>query len=116
MCSFYFIKKQGENLHYILKLQGKGLKKTWLIPYGIQVNPGSRRIAIEQASDYKVDWEIIGDKGFSYKGPINIIHLSKSKIIFQSDQHSVFHGKFVLRIPSWGRLTKKKIWVLIQVS
>ena len=116
MCSFYFIKKQVKNPYYILTLRGKGLEKTWLIPYGSQISPGSKRIALEQNGNYKVDNEINRDRAICHKGPINIIQLNKSKIIFQSEKHEVFKGKFVLRIPSWGRLTKKKIWVLIQVS
>ena len=116
MYKIFLFKTTDEKPKYFFSIKNDNFQKTWLIPYQAPIKRGSKRIAIEQNNfpDYPLEQNKSRFKEF-YEGTLEIDYISKSKIIFISDQIEEFKGKYVIRVPSWGRLTTKKIWVLIHI-
>lgn len=120
MYKFYLVKKNSSKPHFILLLQFNNTQKSWILPFTKPFKLGQKRIAVE--SDLKSIWlknieNLLKDRNLEFldSGSISVEFKSQKKIVFNADGKTVFKGKFILLIPSWGLWTTKKLWVLIPV-
>ncbi len=117
---FIIHKHKTTHPHYDLRIEIQGILKSWIIPKGLQTKIRENRLAIE---DEDRDPRIIDTTGFindGYgigeaeiwdRGTYKLREKRSSKILLET-QGLKFYGRFVLLLPSWGKLSKKRLWVL----
>ncbi len=120
---FLIHKHNTERPHFGLKLEFGGFMKSWILPNRI---PGEGRVKTigiemkERAFDPDLfmsavdDQYGIGEAVVWDSGPYDIVTNGKEKIILDA-MGERFKGRFVFIVPSWGRWTSKRLWVLIKV-
>ena len=122
--NFFLLKHTSEHLHYDLRLEIRGITRSWVLPITIPTEHDETRLAIEdweEKSAY-LDPEGIIEDGYGkgkYEiwdtGACEIIRQSKSRIELMTKGNK-FGGRFVLLLPNWGRFYKKRLWLLIKVG
>ncbi len=106
--------------HYDLRIEIDGILKSWIIPKSLPTVTKEKGIAI-QDKDLELsiiymngvinDGYGVGDAEIWDSGSYELREKRSSKIIFET-KGSKLSGRFVLLLPSWGRLSKKRLWVL----
>lgn len=119
---FLIQKHHTEHPHFDLKLEFGGSIKSWILPNRIPGEGGFKTIGIEMkesAFDSDVflsavnDHYGIGEAEVWDSGHYDIVAKGKEKIIIDV-MGERFKGRFVFVVPSWGRWTGKRLWVLIK--
>jgi len=123
----FTIQKIDKKKHFSLEVDFESGGKYWFFPNDIPFNKNSKKLAIESSlkdeylKNYLLDYHsenqdlgnnfktCIWDKGFFCVETIN-----KSKIIFDIEGKRV-NGRFILLLPSWGKLTKKRLWICYEI-
>lgn len=107
--------------HYDITLTKDGAARSWILPGGLPKEMNDRKIAVEKslvsgldAVSMKNDLYEEGESSVWDSGPFSISTENKIKYIFSADGKK-FNGKYLLHNPSWGRWTKRKLWVLEKV-
>ena len=120
---FFIQKHKTAHPHYDLRLETRGMLRSWVLPKAIPTKDNEVRLAIED--DEYAHGHISPDEGIVEDGygegqaevwDIGICELgknSKSKVEFEAKGQRL-SGKFVLLLPDWGRRYKKRLWVLIK--
>ncbi len=107
--------------HYDLRLEMEGRLKSWILPTNFPVGD-EKRLAIEdkdQELEFISPESIISD-GYGVgkvevwdSGIYEVEKKSQSRIVF-SAQCKKISGRFILLLPAWGMLSKKRLWVLFR--
>jgi DNA ligase D-like protein (predicted 3'-phosphoesterase) len=120
---FLIQKHHTEHPHFDLKLEFGDSMKSWILPNRIPCEGSVKTIAIEMNdcvfnSDVfmsAIDDEYgIGEAEIWDRGHYDIITISNEKIKLDAKGER-FKGRFVFIVPSWGRWTGKRLWVLIKI-
>ncbi len=93
--------------------------RSWNIYNGIPELTGQRRLAVQQSNACRdKETDIIsnsinneGDYTIWDEGQFQLETKNKIKILLRAEGNK-FNGNYILLNPSWGRWTKRKIWVL----
>jgi bifunctional non-homologous end joining protein LigD len=121
---FIIHKHHTSHPHYDLIIDTGGILKSWVIPKSLPTVTKEKRLAIQ---DKDMESGIIHTKGVindAYgvgeaeiwdSGSYELREKRNSKIVFET-QGSKFYGRFVLLLPSWGKFSKKRLWVLFASS
>lgn len=108
--------------HYDLGLEMEGKLKSWILPKDPPVGD-EKRLAIEdkdQGLEFIISPESIISDGYGVgkaevwdSGIYEVEKKSQSRIVFgiRCDKIS---GRFILLLPAWGMLSKKRLWVLFR--
>ncbi|MCY4046974.1 MAG: hypothetical protein OXF42_02535 [Candidatus Dadabacteria bacterium] len=110
MKDFFLYKKETEKPHYVL-IAGD---RVWLIPFTADIEPGKGRMAIEssreEAAVNSEPTELVesGKVAFSKEDG------GKIECVFYGSGGSFMNGGFVFVLPSWGRHTQRRLWVVIK--
>lgn len=110
--------------YYLLELNIKGVSRQWVIPSREHLGLGNKkRIAFETGSGKlnkpgrKNEYTDHGEYELVHLGRGNLIILNENKYKLEFEipgkTKSDFYGRYVFLVPSWGRNTQKKSWVLI---
>ena len=120
---FLIQKHQTEHPHFDLKLEFGKSMKSWILPNRIPCEDSAKTIAIEmkeRAFNPEVFMSSIDDQYGNGEAKIwdtglcDIITISNEKIKLDAKGQR-FRGRFVFIVPSWGRWTGKRLWVLIKI-
>lgn len=119
--SFIIHYHNTERPHYDITLKKNGEVFSWILPRGLPEYVSDRKIAVQQsaAASHEEDVELrdlygTGESEIWDSGPFSITTQNNIKYIFSADGN-IFKGKYLLHNPSWGRWTKRKLWVLEKV-
>jgi bifunctional non-homologous end joining protein LigD len=121
---FLIQKHHTEHPHFDLKLEFGELMKSWILPNRIPGEGSVKTIAIEMSerafnSDVFMsavdDQYGIGEAETWDSGHYDIITKRNEKITFCA-KGDLFKGRFVFTVPSWGRWTGKRLWILIKIN
>ncbi len=117
--SFVLKRHRTNNTHYDLIFNvGPGFK-AWIFPNRLPSISGERALAIESeeaigVSEIEIRDEYgIGDTEVIDMGDCYIKEIKESKIEFEANGN-LLEGSFIFLVPSWGRFSKKRQWVLIK--
>jgi len=117
---FIIHKHKTTNPHYDLRIEIEGILKSWIIPKTLPAEINEKRLAIEdedqdpgivETKGVINDGYGIGEAELWDSGTYELREKGSSKIVFET-QGVKFYGRFVLLLPSWGKLSKKRLWVL----
>ncbi len=111
--------------HYDLRLEMKGVLKSWAIPKEIPIKKGEKRLAI-QTEDHKLsyaDFEGEIPKGFYGAGTVKIFDKGEYKLLEVSDDKIVFFlkgkkifGKYALiKMKSWKDKGMENKWIIVKL-
>lgn len=107
--------------HYDITLTKDGAVRSWILPGGLPKEVSDRKIAIEESINSGEEngtslKDLYGREGCVRwdSGDISISTENSIKYIFSASGEK-FKGKYLLHNPSWGRWTKRKLWVLEKV-
>ncbi len=111
--------------HYDLRLEMKGVLKSWAIPREIPIKKGEKRLAI-QTEDHKLsyaDFEGEIPKGFYGAGTVKIFDKGEYKLLEVSDDKIVFFlkgkkifGKYALiKMKSWKDKGMENKWIIVKL-
>jgi bifunctional non-homologous end joining protein LigD len=121
---FLIQKHQTEHPHFDLKLEFGKSMKSWILPNWIPGDGRVKTIAIETnectfSSDAFMsavdDHYGIGEAEIWDKGHYDVITRGNEKIKLDAKGER-FKGSFVFMVPSWGRWTSKRLWILIRIN
>lgn len=110
----------SETTCFVLSLELKDGHRHWVFPNAQWMDKREKAVGIEfgendlwlflcgQSSAAKADFSVSGRYISNYQGP--------SKLSFCLDDSPLLRGNYVLLSPSWGRHSKRKMWVLIPSS
>ncbi|HEX9666810.1 MAG TPA: DNA polymerase ligase N-terminal domain-containing protein [Thermodesulfobacteriota bacterium] len=120
---FLIQKHHTEHPHFDLKLEFGELMKSWILPTRIPGEGSVKTVAIEMKERvFKSDGFMsaiddqygIGEAEIWDRGRYDIITKSNEKITLHA-KGELFKGRFVFIVPSWGRWTGKRLWILIRI-
>ena len=111
--------------HYDLRLEMKGVLKSWAIPREIPIKKGEKRLVI-QTEDHKLsyaDFEGEIPKGFYGAGTVKIFDKGEYKLLEVSDDKIVFFlkgkkifGKYALiKMKSWKDKGMENKWIIVKL-
>ena len=109
MCEYSFYKKVSDRPYFLFTINSGSMNKSWLIPGIDRFEKDHERIAIE------VDNEDINVSNIQLieKGDF-VFEMNKSnKLKIRILKSKYLSGSYIFVSRSWGRWTKKKVWVLI---
>ena len=110
----------SETTCFVLSLELKDGYRHWVFPNAQWMDKREKAIGIEfekndllaflceQCCSAKADFSVSGRCISNYQSP--------SKISFDLNDSPLLWGNYVLLSPSWGRHSKRKMWVLIPSS
>ena len=109
MCEYSFYKKVSDRPYYLFTINSGPINKTWLIPGLDRFKKDHERIAIEVCNnDINIQKLQLVEKGDF------IFEMNKSnKLKIRFLKSKILSGSYIFVSRSWGRWTKKKVWVLI---
>lgn len=96
-------------------LKSEGLVYSWMIPSLENLTfRNSNRIAFEVDRD---EFEDLCLEGVLLEsGPLVLLEKRKNKVAFEIPcSEGILPGKFTLYVPSWGRYTYRRIWIMIPI-
>ena len=120
---FLIQKHHTDHPHFDLKMEFGDSMKSWILPNRLPSGGSAKTIAIEMmdcafnsdvfmaATDDKYG---IGEAEIWDTGHYDIITIYNEKIEFNA-KGARFKGRFVLIVPSWGRWTAKRLWMVIKI-
>ncbi|MGB7293220.1 MAG: DNA polymerase ligase N-terminal domain-containing protein [Thermodesulfobacteriota bacterium] len=120
---FLIQKHHTEHPHFDLKLEFGESMKSWILPNRIPCEDSVKTIGIEmkdRAFNSDVFMSAIDDQygtGESEiwdSGHYDIITMSNEKITLDANGERL-KGRFVFIVPSWGRWTGKRLWIMIKI-
>ena len=109
MCEYSFYKKVSDRPYFLFTINSGSMNKSWLIPGIDRFEKDHERVAIE------VDNEDINVSNIQLieKGDF-VFEMNKSnKLKIRILKSKYLSGSYIFVSRSWGRWTKKKVWVLI---
>ena len=110
MCEYSFFKKVSDRPYYLFTINSGSINKSWLIPGLDRFEHGHERIAIEVNDE---DINISNIQHLIEKGNF-IFEMNKSnKLEIRLLENKFLSGSYIFVSRSWGRWTKRKVWVLI---
>jgi bifunctional non-homologous end joining protein LigD len=121
---FLIQKHNTEHPHFDLKLEFGGLMKSWILPNRIPGEGSIKTLAIEMGertfnSDAFMSAEDdqygIGEAEIWDRGHYDILTKRNEKITICA-KGELFKGRFVFIVPSWGRWTGRRLWILIKIN
>ncbi|MDE0159894.1 MAG: hypothetical protein OXI02_06510 [Candidatus Dadabacteria bacterium] len=110
----------SETTCFVLSLELKDGHRHWVFPNAEWMDKREKAIGIEfgendlwaflcgQCRSAKADFSVSGRYVSNYQG--------SSKLSFYLDDSPLLRGDYILLSPSWGRHSKRKMWVLIPSS
>jgi bifunctional non-homologous end joining protein LigD len=122
--SFLIQKHHTEHPHFDLKLEFGELMKSWILPNRIPGEGSVKTVAIEMRertfnSDVFMsatdDQYGIGEAEIWDRGHYDLLTKRNEKITLCA-KGELFKGRFVFIVPSWGRWTGKRLWILIKID
>ncbi|MBI4228910.1 MAG: ATP-dependent DNA ligase [Deltaproteobacteria bacterium] len=120
---FLILKHHTYHPHFDLKLEFGDLMKSWILPKRIPGEDDVKSLAIEvnkhafnpdvfvKAID---DQYGIGEAELWDSGYYDILFHRDEKIALNA-KGGLFRGRFIFIVPSWGRWTSKRLWILIKM-
>jgi bifunctional non-homologous end joining protein LigD len=118
--SFIIHKHSTLNPHYDLRIEIEGVLKSWIILKKLSNKTKEKRLAIEDknlehniihAKSVIDDGYGVGEAEIWDSGSYELREKRNSKIVIETEG-AKFRGRYVLLLPSWGKLSKKRLWVL----
>lgn len=106
MSDFFLYKKETDKPHFVLVVEDR----VWNIPFTADIEPGKGRIAIEASPSDADGGEIVESGSVIFKRKDG----GKMECVFHGSMGSFMNGDFVFVLPSWGRHTEKRLWVVIK--
>ena len=110
----------SETTCFILSLELKDGRRHWVFPNAGWMNKRQKAIGIEfEENDL---WAFLRGQcrsakaDFSVSGRYVSRHESSAKLSFYLDDSPLLKGSYVLLSPSWGRRSRRKMWLLIPAS
>ncbi|MGI9558584.1 MAG: hypothetical protein ACR2NQ_02800 [Thermodesulfobacteriota bacterium] len=107
MNKFSLYKKEAEKPHFVLTACGRA----WIVPFLQPFEETKKRLAIEIPS--------AAASGFAdnplESGDIVVNTNKKGKFDFTASG-KIMNGRFVFVLQSWGRRTKKPLWLMVKSS
>lgn len=110
MKDFFLYKKETEKPHYVLTVEDK----VWLIPFTAEIEPGRGRMAIESTPEEAATDSEPSELVESGKAVFSREDGGKIECVFYGGGDSFMNGGFVFVLPSWGRHTEKRLWIVIK--
>ncbi len=112
MEKFLLYEKKTEKPHFFLIIG----KRAWIVPFPVPFEAGKRRLAIEAVPDAGGEPQPASGLDFVESGRVVINNEREGKFGFTvvSNTGSVITGNFVFILPSWGRNTKRRLWLLVK--
>lgn len=113
MRKFFLYKKETEKPHFVFVVG----KRAWIIPFLDPIEPAKKRLAVEVAPDEAgITRPFCSADGLIESGEIVFNSETGGKLDFTvlKSSGSFMSGDFVFILPSWGRQTKRKLWVIIK--
>jgi len=110
----------SETTCFVLSLELKEGHRHWVFPNAGWTDKRQKAIGIEfEESDL---WAFLRGQSrsakadFSVSGRCVLSHQGLSKLSFCLDDSPLLKGNYVLLSPSWGRRSRRKMWLLIPAS
>lgn len=121
---FVLQKHLTEKPHFDLKLECGDLMKWWILPNRIPDRVSVKTLAIEMTERVFNSERFSGEMADPYgTGEVRVCDSGYYKILGKSAQKIAFRargnllkGRFVLLVPSWGRWTAKRLWIIIKIN
>ena len=110
MKDFFLYKKETEKPHYVLVAGDR----VWLIPFTAEVEPGKGRMAIESSPEEAAATSEPSELVESGKVAFSREDGGKIECVFYGAAGSFMNGEFVFVLPSWGRHTERRLWIVIK--
>ena len=107
----------SETTCFVLSLELTGGYRHWVFPNAGWIDKRQKALGIEfeendlwvflrgQSCSAKADFSVSGRYVSGYEG--------SAKLSFRLDDSPMLRGNYVLLSPSWGRHSKRKMWLLI---
>jgi DNA ligase D-like protein (predicted 3'-phosphoesterase) len=121
---FLIQKHHTDHPHFDLKMEFGDSMKSWMLPNRIPSEGSVKALAIELMdcafnSDVFIaaidDQYGMGEAELWDTGHYDIITIRNEKIELDA-MGERFRGRFVFIVPSWGRWTAKRLWVVIKIN
>jgi bifunctional non-homologous end joining protein LigD len=121
---FLIQKHHTDRPHFDLKMEFGDSMKSWMLPNRIPSEGSVKALAIELMdcafnSDVFIaaidDQYGMGEAELWDTGHYDIITIRNEKIELDA-MGERFRGRFVFIVPSWGRWTAKRLWVVIKIN
>lgn len=118
---FLILKHRTDHPHFDLKLEFGDLVKSWILPNRIPED-GVKSLAIENNEDAfnqdvftkaMDDQYGTGESELWDSGYYDIL-LHKNEKITLNAMGELFRGRFIFVVPSWGRWTSRRLWIVIK--
>jgi len=118
MSEYSLYKVELPKPYLMLKLQSRGYLKEWFIPEYKELDfRNYKRIAFESpAPGYEAEGIFQGPMEKFDAGKFELRSDTKFKIEFRIEstvRSNGLYGNYVIMVPSWGRKTLRRTWVLI---
>jgi len=121
---FLILKHRTDHPHFDLKLEFGDLMKSWILPSRIPGECGVKSLAIENNDDafnqdvfVKAMDDRYGSGGAELwdRGYYEILFNRNEKITLNA-RGELFRGRFIFIVPSWGRWTGRRLWIVIKTD
>ncbi|WP_462137255.1 hypothetical protein [Candidatus Mycalebacterium sp.] len=110
---FFLYKKDAEKPHFVLIIGSRG----WIVPFLDPFEAAKKRLAVEVKPDEAgITRPFDSAADLVEKGRVVMNKGGDGKIDFTVRETSgvVMSGDFVFILPSWGRRTKRRLWLLVK--
>ncbi len=113
MEKFFLYKKEAEKPYFVLIVG----EKAWLVAFSAPFEPMKKRLAVEiSPEDEGITRPFDSAAGLIESGEVVFNREGGAKIDFTvlSSSGSLMSGNFVFIVPSWGKRTKRRLWVIVK--
>ncbi len=113
MRKFFLYKKETEKPCFVLTIGERG----WIIPFLHPFETAKRRLAVEFSPDEAQALRpAVSNSDLIESGEVVVNSESGGRIDFTVNKSSgpLMGGNFVFVLPSWGRNTKRRLWIIVK--
>lgn len=121
---FFILRHDTDHPHYDLRLEFEENIKSWILPNRIPIKVNEKALAIEEkeeelklngSTNFLKDKYGTGNLELLDGGYFKIIERKSDRMVFEA-KGDLFEGNFVFIVPSWGRSSKQRVWVLFKTN